>query len=163
MLDQPLNDIFTGWAAMTEHNSDLVADRFGMPRAELDELVHGSVAHLAQTHYYHYLARPKPQFDDDSDENTAAQSKPRHVVLFRTPDDALSFAQRIRIGETPRVRQISRENMIWHMLNDEAIVRVIFFEQPLEELPTGLNLQTLADLPGAIAIERNDVLTSRQI
>jgi len=141
-----------GWfsGASMLYTLDHVAQLLDVASEDVAGVVRPIVAPLVQSHYYHYVARPPAGAEGDG----GGERRPIHVLLFRTPDDALFFAKQVRIPETPRVRPIGAEAVLLHMLAEPRVLRVIFLEQHLEEVPRGLTRQTLGELPGAYVVER---------
>ncbi|HYF63460.1 MAG TPA: hypothetical protein VD886_11645 [Herpetosiphonaceae bacterium] len=129
---------------------DHVAQLLDVASEDVADVLRPIVAPLVQTHYYHYVAKPR----EAGAGGPAGEQRPIHVLLFRTPDDALFFARQVRIPETPRVRPIGAEAVLLHMLAEPRVLRVIFLEEHLEEVPRGLTRQSLGELPGAVVVER---------
>ena len=138
-----------------QYTIDYVANLLDVASEDVALLVRQVVASLSQSRYYHYLARPQ---SPGSNEDEGINPRPRSVLLFSSPDEALAFAHKVRIPETPQVRSIDRAAVVLHMLADARISRVIFLEQPLDALPPGFTRKELGSLPGAYQLERNDLV-----
>ncbi|MBA3468291.1 MAG: hypothetical protein H0T53_01480 [Herpetosiphonaceae bacterium] len=139
-----------------QYTIDHVANLLDVASEDVALLVRQVVAPLQHVRYYHYLARPRPGGGGGDDESR--NQRPRSVLLFTSPDEALAFAHKVRIPETPQVRPIDRSAVVLHMLADERVNRVIFLEEPLEALPPGFTRGQLGSLPGAYALERLDLV-----
>jgi len=48
--------------------------------------------------------------------------------------------------------------VVLHMLADARVNRVIFLEEPLDDLPPGFTRSQLGSLPGAYQLERLDLI-----
>ena len=133
---------------------DDVAHQLHVAPDELEEVVQQVVQSLRQSVYYHYVSqRSKAQ-----QPGVAHAQRSRSVMLFRAPDEALTFAQRVGFRELPKVRSIKRELAVLHMLAEPSIEQLIFLDQDLETLPRQLWRTMLADLPGAVAFARADLV-----
>ena len=138
-----------------QYTIDHVANLLDVASEDVALLVRQVVAPLQHSRYYHYLARPRAG-GGDGDESS--NQRPRSVLLFTSPDEALAFAHKVRIPETPQVRPIDRSVVVLHMLADARVNRVIFLEEPLEALPPGFTRSQLGSLPGAYQLERIDLI-----
>ena len=137
------------------YSLDYVANLLDVASEDVALAVREAIAPLQQTQHYHYVAKPRGEGTGEG-----ASQRPIHVLLFRSPDDALAFAKQVRIAETPRVRPISNTAALLHLLAEPRVVRVIFLEQSLDTIPAGLTRQSLGTLPGAYVIERAALLAS---
>jgi hypothetical protein len=139
-----------------QYTIDHVANLLDVASEDVALLVRQVVAPLSRASYYHYLSRPRP---GSTGEDESGTQRPRSVLLFASPDEALAFAHKVRIPETPQVRPIERSAVVLHMLADARVTRVIFLEEPLETLPPGFTRSQLGALPGAYQLERLDLIT----
>lgn len=137
-----------------QHTIEQIAHLLDVASEDVAALVRAVVKPLLRAQYYHYLARPH-----SGGEGEGGNQRPRSVLMFSSPDEALAFARKVRIVQTPQVRPIDRSTVVLHMLADARVNRVIFLEQPLESLPPGLTRDQLHTLPGAYALERAELLT----
>ncbi len=153
---ESIDHVFAGWDAMPDYSLETIAQTLDMSAETLQDVIQQLTAPLKQERYYHYVTRP--QTGDESEASNEKAKKHRHIVLFRNPDEALSFAQKIRFSNVPRVRSISTNDIVLHLLGDSRIARLVFFEQNIAELPKGLNLSTLGDMPGVYVMDRTAVL-----
>ncbi len=138
-----------------QYTIDHVANLLDVASEDVALLVRQVVAPLQHSRYYHYLARPRAGGGEGDESGT---QRPRSVLLFTSPDEALAFAHKVRIPETPQVRPIERSVVVLHMLADARVNRVIFLEEPLEALPPGFTRSQLGSLPGAYQLERLDLI-----
>lgn len=137
-----------------QYTIEHVAHLLDVASEDVAALVRAVVKPLMQAQYYHYLARPGLGGNGEG-----SNQRPRSVLMFSSPDEALTFARKVRIAQTPQVRPIDRSSVVLHMLADARVSRVIFLEQPLDVLPPGLTRDQLHTLPGAYALERAELLT----
>lgn len=138
------------------YDLETVATLYNVAPQTITDLVHTTVAPLAQQRYYHYLIAR-------NGEGMADQDKPaRSVVLFRSPDDALAFAQQARISTVPRVRAVEATAVVLRLLADDSLAQLIFLDESLDALPPNLSIASLGDLPGACVVRRESLLTQLQ-
>ncbi|MFQ3664184.1 MAG: hypothetical protein SNJ69_17550 [Chloroflexaceae bacterium] len=78
-------------------------------------------------------------------EGGAAAQRPRLLLLFQSADAALGFAQRNRLGRSPRLVALSLAQALAALLRHPAIHALLIADEPAEEswqgLPPGLRLE----------------------
>jgi hypothetical protein len=109
------------------------------------------VGYAAQTTFYIYRTGHKPEgseFESESESESGAGSsskRPRWLLVFSSPDDALAFAQRKHLKPTPRLLPVQLVQLLMAMLQHPAINALIFTEEyatvsPETHIPTLLHL-----------------------
>lgn len=135
---------------------EALAKRLNTAPTQLRAVIGRAAAQLGRGRYYAYLTRPRPQPDG------GGGARPRTVVLFAEPDDALAFARQAGIWEVPQVRPIAREQALVRLLSDSAIGRFVVIEALPSVLPQPLTRATLGQIAGAVVIERAALLEALQ-
>ncbi len=129
---------------------DDLSVQLGVAPAQLTAVLAAAAAALPAQPFYVYRIAP------GAASGANAPSRPRTVPAFRSPDDALAFAQRRSGGQQVRVRAMAAEELLRTMLATPTIGQVIFAaplaEEPLAGLPPGLAVtreRLLRELSGA--------------
>lgn len=138
---------------MESYTLESVAEMFNVAEAELRALLRQTVAPLSQRRYYLYR-----RTTEGAPATSVGPRPGRTVLLFRAPDEALAFAQLGRFAEIPQLRQMSCEGLILNLLANSNLDRLVFLEEDLERLPSGLRPESLSELPGAHVVEREQLV-----
>lgn len=98
--------------------------------------------HHISARYYTYRSTK----GGSGDERDRASERPRLVLAFATADTALSFAQRSRVGQTPRLLRVSLAQLLAVLIQRPLIEAVLFVDEPItiaeqNQLPIGLRLE----------------------
>lgn len=101
--------------------------------------------------YVYRIETPKP----DGGTNAASSQRKRTLLVFRTGDDALSFAQRNRLGPTPRLLRISLANILATLLHRPSLEAVLFVIIVDDDIKPG-------QFPDGVRIERSHLLAALQ-
>lgn len=128
------------------------AQQQGISSATADRIL----AHYRETigpgsFYVYRIESPKP----DGGTSAAPSQRKRTLLVFRTGDDALSFAQRNRLGPTPRLLRISLANVLATLLQRPSLEAVLFITSVEDHIKPG-------QFPDGVRIERSHLLAALQ-
>ncbi|HEY1015889.1 MAG TPA: hypothetical protein VGE07_24485 [Herpetosiphonaceae bacterium] len=138
---------------MESYTLETVAEMFDVSEAEVRALVRQATAPLSQRRYYLYR-----RTTEGAPATSVGPRPGRTVLLFRAPDEALVFAQLGRFAEIPQLMERASEDLILSLLANANLDRLVFLEEDLERLPSGLRPQSLSELPGAHVVEREQLI-----
>lgn len=115
------------------------------------------LAHYRETigydSFYAYRIE-SPKLEGTSNASAANQRK-RTLLVFRTGDDALSFAQRNRLGPTPRLLRLSLAHILATLLHRPALEAVLFVTIVDDHIKPG-------QYPDGIRVQRSHLLEALQ-
>lgn len=102
----------------------------------------------ASTTFYIYRTAPRTEIAGSEPGDTAPAAhteRPRYLLAFASPDDALAFAQHHRIKPVPRLMPASLSQLLIALLQQPAIQALLFASEhapvsPLTHIPTALRL-----------------------
>jgi hypothetical protein len=139
-------------------NDELVLEEAARQRGQSGAaaltLLHGLHARLGHASYYVYRT------ERAAGAAGGASGRQRTLVAFPSGDAALAFAQRNRLGATPRLQRLSLARLLAALFQQHDLAAVLFVGEPPDDLaagrlPEGLRLERAAALA---ALERGGEL-----
>lgn len=95
----------------------------GATAARAADVLRDLAAHVAPGPFYVYRVGGE---GSGSEGGESGSGKKRTLLAFQTADDALAFAQRNRLGPTPRLLRLSLAQLLTIMMHRPSVEAVLF-------------------------------------